>query len=233
VRPCRWRSSTSATIAEKSSTNAKGGSVRARPWLRPSRGGCRLDAATFRKHCLVSGPNFGGGDEAMDAEHFPAAAGDRSIRQAKARVASASESATDSCNFVPDSFGLADFGPACQAHDDCYSSSTDRLVCDLLLLRLLREACNVYPAGSSLQLTCYTVASIYFVGGRLFGGFFYTGTGSRLYVASGRARRYHRRSPRIPADPQSRLIVSASAAISDFSGRASVGSLRRHRTAVD
>jgi hypothetical protein len=114
------------------------------------------------------------------AEHFPAAAGDRSIRQAKARVASASESATDSCNFGPDSFGLADFGPACQAHDDCYSSSTDRLVCDLLLLRLLREACNVYPAGSSLQLTCYTVASIYFVGVRLFGGFFYTGTGSRL-----------------------------------------------------
>jgi hypothetical protein len=119
------------------------------------------------------------------AESFPAKASDRSIRQAKARVTDAatqqvSEDPTDSCNFVPDSFGLANFAPACQAHDLCYSSSTDRLTCDLILLRGLQAACNVYPEGSSLRMTCYTVASIYFVGVRLFGWIFYTGTGSRF-----------------------------------------------------
>lgn len=117
------------------------------------------------------------------SESYPAAASDRSIRQAKARVSSAaeqgSESTTDSCNFVPDSFGEADFTTACDLHDTCYSSSTSRLACDFALLRGLREACeDAYAAGSSLRLTCYTVASIYFVGVRLFGWLFYTGSGS-------------------------------------------------------
>jgi hypothetical protein len=118
-------------------------------------------------------------------ESFPDKASDRSIRQAKARVTDAatqqvSEDRTDSCNFVPDTFGQADFSEACDQHDACYSSDVDRLTCDLILLRELREACNVYPEGSSLRLTCYTVASIYFVGVRLLGWIFYTGTGSRL-----------------------------------------------------
>ena len=116
-------------------------------------------------------------------ESFPAAASDRSIQQAKARVSSiaeqVSEQATDSCNFVPDSFGEANFTTACDNHDDCYSSSTDRLVCDLAFLGGLRAACaDAYPAGSSLRLTCYAVAGIYFVGVRLFGASFYSGTGS-------------------------------------------------------
>ena len=116
-------------------------------------------------------------------ETYPAAASDRSIQQAKARVATAAEQAseepTDSCNFVPDSFGDANFTTACGLHDDCYSSPTSRLACDLALLGGLRAACeDAYPAGSSLRLTCYTVASIYFVGVRLFGWLFYTGTGN-------------------------------------------------------
>ena len=116
-------------------------------------------------------------------ESYPAAASDRSIEQAKARVTSAAEQAseepTDSCNFVPDSFGDADFTTACNLHDTCYSSSTSRLACDLALLRGLTAACeDAYPAGNSLRLTCYTVASIYFVGVRLFGGLFYTGSGN-------------------------------------------------------
>jgi hypothetical protein len=58
-------------------------------------------------------------------------------------------------------------------------SSTDRLVCDLAFLGGLRAACaDAYPAGSSLRLTCYAVAGIYFVGVRLFGASFYSGTGS-------------------------------------------------------
>ena len=116
------------------------------------------------------------------AESFPAAASDRSIQQAKDRVTAAAEQAsedpTDSCNFVPDSFGLADFTDACDIHDECYSSAQDRLACDVALLRGLLAACqDAYPAGSSSRLTCYTVAGIYFVGVRLFGGFFYTGGG--------------------------------------------------------
>ncbi|HWH99482.1 MAG TPA: hypothetical protein VNT27_04065 [Propionibacteriaceae bacterium] len=118
------------------------------------------------------------------SESFPASAGDRSIQHAKALVNSAAEQAseesTDSCNFVPDSFGEADFTMACDTHDTCYSSSTDRLVCDLALLAGLRAACaDAYPAGTSLRLTCYAVAGIYFVGVRLFGASFYSGTGSR------------------------------------------------------
>jgi hypothetical protein len=116
------------------------------------------------------------------AESFPAQASDSSIQKAKARVASASErqaseDPTDSCNFVPDSFGLANFAPACDAHDVCYSSSADRLTCDLLFLAQLQAACNVYPAGSPLPLTCNTIASIYFVGVRLFGAPFYITSG--------------------------------------------------------
>jgi hypothetical protein len=116
------------------------------------------------------------------AESFPAQASDRSIDKAKARVASASErqaseDPTDSCNFVPDSFGLANFAPACDAHDVCYGSSADRLTCDLLFLAQLQAACNVYPAGSPLRLTCNTIASIYFVGVRLFGAPFYIADG--------------------------------------------------------
>jgi len=66
------------------------------------------------------------------AERFPAEASDRSIQKAKERVADAAtqkvgEDPTDSCNFVPDSFGIANFAPACLAHDACYSSPTDRL----------------------------------------------------------------------------------------------------------
>jgi hypothetical protein len=65
------------------------------------------------------------------SESLPAAAIKRSIKQAKSRVAETaqqlSEDPADSCNFVPDTFGLANFTTACDAHDLCYSSDTDRL----------------------------------------------------------------------------------------------------------
>ena len=120
------------------------------------------------------------------AESFPAAASDRSIQQAKARVAhasvqQASEDPTDACTLVPDIVGLANFGPACALHDLCYSraSNVDRLECDLILLRNLTIACAAaYPTDLLGRLTCNTVAVIYFVGVRLFGGFAYFGTGN-------------------------------------------------------
>jgi len=120
-------------------------------------------------------------------ERLPDAANQRSIQRAKLRVTSASqqqasESSTDSCNFVPDSFGPANFAPACDQHDDCYSNTvgTSRLDCDRAFLLSLTAACMAAPfAQPGLRLTCYTVASIYFVGVRLFGANFYTGTGSR------------------------------------------------------
>jgi hypothetical protein len=115
------------------------------------------------------------------SEALPDAAIKRSIQQAKSRVTTAaqqqlSEDPTDSCNFVPDSFGAANFTSACNEHDDCYSypAQTSRLECDTKFLRDLNAACVAgYPNGSPLRLTCFTVASIYFVGVRLFGAPFY------------------------------------------------------------
>jgi hypothetical protein len=121
------------------------------------------------------------------ADHFPAGASAGSVHQAKSRVTNAttlqaSQEQADSCNFVPDSFGSANFTSACDAHDDCYSNilGISRLDCDLALLAALNLACaDAYRLQPGLRLTCFTVATIYFVGVRLFGAAFYTGTGSR------------------------------------------------------
>jgi hypothetical protein len=120
------------------------------------------------------------------AESFPAQASERSIDKAKARVASASElqaseEPTDACNFVPDTFGAANFARACLAHDACYSpiSPVDRLQCDLRLLQALTAECaRAYPFDFARRSTCNAVAGIYFIGVRLFGGFAYQGTGN-------------------------------------------------------
>jgi hypothetical protein len=118
------------------------------------------------------------------AERLPQGASSRSVDRAKSRVSALSSTSTavgDSCTAVPDTFGDADFTAACDLHDACYGSSTARLACDLALWAGLRAACeDAYPAGSGPRLTCYTVAAIYFVGVRLFGAYFYTGSGSRL-----------------------------------------------------
>jgi hypothetical protein len=119
------------------------------------------------------------------AEHLPDSVSERSIQNAKSRVSNAtkqlSEDPTDSCNFVPDSFGAANFTSACDAHDACYSNQIgiSRLDCDRAFLANLTSACNqAYATQPGLMLTCFTVASIYFVGVRLFGASFYTGSGS-------------------------------------------------------
>jgi hypothetical protein len=118
------------------------------------------------------------------AERVPRAASSASVNRAKSRVAALSSTSTaegDSCTAVPDNFGSANFTTACGIHDQCYSpeSSTDRLQCDQELLLNLRLACyQAYAMRPGLLLTCYTVAAIYYVGVRLFGGYFYDGGGS-------------------------------------------------------
>jgi hypothetical protein len=116
------------------------------------------------------------------AERLPRGASSRSVDRAKSRVlalSSTSTAAGDSCTAVPDNFGAANFTDACAAHDLCYDSAVNRAECDLLLFRALRAACySAYRYQPGLLLTCYTVAAIYYVGVRLFGASFYTGTGS-------------------------------------------------------
>jgi len=114
------------------------------------------------------------------SEALPDAAIKRSIQQAKSRVANAAQQlsaeSTDSCNFVPDSFGAADFASACDQHDVCYSypAKSSRLDCDLAFLAALNHACwDAYHGQPAPLLTCFTVAGIYFVGVRLFGAPFY------------------------------------------------------------
>jgi hypothetical protein len=116
------------------------------------------------------------------AEHSPRAASAKSVDLAKSRVAAQSSTSTaegDSCTAVPDTFGSANFTPACAEHDRCYSSSTDRLQCDQELLLRLRLACyQAYATRPGLLVTCYAVAAIYYVGVRVFGGPYYFGWGS-------------------------------------------------------
>ena len=113
------------------------------------------------------------------AEHLPRDASPTGTNTAKSRVAalaSTSPAQSDSCTAVPDNFGSAIFTSACATHDLCYSSSTDRLRCDQRLLLDLRAACyQAYWRQPGLLLSCYTVAAIYYVGVRLFGGYFYAG----------------------------------------------------------
>ena len=118
------------------------------------------------------------------AEHFPRAASSTSVNRAKSRVAALSSTSTaegDSCTAVPDRFGRADFTEACDLHDACYGEQTlviDRVECDQRLLLGLRDACyDAYRFQPGLLLTCYTVATIYYVGVRLFGTFAYDGIG--------------------------------------------------------
>jgi hypothetical protein len=96
------------------------------------------------------------------SEALPDAAIKRSIQQAKSRVTTAaqqqlSEDPTDSCNFVPDSFGAANFTSACNEHDDCYSypAQTSRLECDTKFLRDLNAAC---VAGYPTDPRCCSLA---------------------------------------------------------------------------
>jgi len=80
------------------------------------------------------------------------------------------------CTAVPDTLpGIFDFTEACEEHDACYAEGEDRLACDLEFRSDLLSACAAqHPATlDARRLLCVTFAELYFIGVRLFGGFFF------------------------------------------------------------
>jgi hypothetical protein len=78
---------------------------------------------------------------------------------------------------VPDQPLGVNAGPACGAHDSCYSSSTARQTCDGNLGRdILIQCLRQLPTFRSL---CASLSVIYYVGVRRGGGASYEGSGSR------------------------------------------------------
>ena len=86
----------------------------------------------------------------------------------------------DGCTDVPDSYFGANFRPACDKHDACYStpSHTDRLVCDQELKRNLSSACvHHFGKKNPLRYSCLGQAKIYYAGVRKLGRSHYEGQG--------------------------------------------------------
>lgn len=95
----------------------------------------------------------------------------------------------DGCTSVPDSFGSANFSPACERHDECYSagSRTDRLDCDNQLASDLFRACaSARPSmNDPFRIACNSVGVTYYVGVRVVGWTHYRGQGSALSARRG------------------------------------------------
>ncbi|AHH95254.1 hypothetical protein GCM10010174_57660 [Kutzneria viridogrisea] len=88
--------------------------------------------------------------------------------------------AGDGCTNAPDNYGEANFRPACDAHDNCYSAGSpfSRLTCDQVLLYDLTQACdNTYSAINPLRYSCEGVAGGYYNAVRTFGRSHYEGSG--------------------------------------------------------
>lgn len=84
------------------------------------------------------------------------------------------------CSYSPDSWGEANFRPACDTHDICYSSTShlSRQHCDQRLRYGLRAACDAaYPDGSQQETACLGAANTYYRAVRIFGRSHYEGTG--------------------------------------------------------
>lgn len=86
----------------------------------------------------------------------------------------------DGCSFSPDRWGAANFRPACDHHDSCYSSGsrTNRSVCDKHFLGRLRAICDAaYPNNSIKRNGCRGIAAGYYAVVRSAGWNFYEGKG--------------------------------------------------------
>lgn len=83
------------------------------------------------------------------------------------------------CTGVPDSWVRADFKPACDAHDVCYSAGSprSRLDCDNALRADLVLACDAAYGGAPQHPSCVAQADRYYQGVRALGGQFYEGAG--------------------------------------------------------
>lgn len=97
-----------------------------------------------------------------------------------ARKNSFFRAATDGCSFSPDSWGKANFKPACDSHDICYSSTShiDRLACDRAFHANLTRICSLsYGRGTAGRSACHSIANVYYNAVRNFGAPFYAGKG--------------------------------------------------------
>lgn len=86
----------------------------------------------------------------------------------------------DGCTFSPDAWGSANFLPACNRHDFCYSSDNtqDRLTCDKLFYVDLQNICwAAYNSQPAQHTACKGVAWSYYQAVRAFGGSHYEGRG--------------------------------------------------------
>lgn len=109
-----------------------------------------------------------------------AATTDAQTRAASSQAAVVQDIRGDGCTGVPDSYLGANFRPACDRHDACYSkgSTTDRKVCDVRLHEDLRKACaNKFGKWNPLRYSCYDMASKYYLGVRALGKSHYEGSG--------------------------------------------------------
>lgn len=65
---------------------------------------------------------------------------------------------------VPDSFGRANFTPACNRHDRCYGTCNEnRMKCDFLMRKSMKAACKrAYRDNRKWRARCNGVANLYF-----------------------------------------------------------------------
>jgi len=89
-----------------------------------------------------------------------------------------SNTTKDFCTFVPDSPLGFSFGAACALHDNNYGpgSGVSRAAADQIFYDAMQQTCHTQYGGSAL---CHAMADVYFIGVRLFGGFFYEGPGGQ------------------------------------------------------
>lgn len=86
------------------------------------------------------------------------------------------------CDYSPDRWGAANFFPACNSHDRCYSknSRTNRYNCDQRFLADLNTACKKaysYAFQKRYYYQCSAIAEVYYRVVRLAGGSHYKGRG--------------------------------------------------------
>lgn len=107
----------------------------------------------------------------------PAVAQDATASPTAPAVLTSFDPDGEPCTGVPDAIpGVFDFTAACTQHDACYAAGGDRLACDVAFRQAMISACQTqHPDVSDpRRYTCLTFAELYFVGVRLFGGFFFT-----------------------------------------------------------
>lgn len=106
----------------------------------------------------------------------------RDAQQPPPLASGMSTAASDYCTWSPDSYGSADFKPACAAHDVCYSSNSyrDRATCDWAFKGDLNFACNTEYASwweYTDKQACNGVAWTYYQAVRNYGESHYNGKG--------------------------------------------------------